>query len=93
MITINKYASQLEQVWDTVNWNRKFKNVIPSETPEIIFNSYDIQSVYEAEDYFHKYADLETEESSDDADIMIVRSAYLFSDSSGEKIAVIESFC
>ena len=83
MTTSNKQVKELEQVWDSINWERKFFGH-PSLEHEIVvtFSANHANEVEAAQKYFAS-TDEETEE--------LVRSVRLVNYSSGETIVVTES--
>ena len=82
-IISNAHVNELEQVWDSINWERKFFGH-PSLEHEIVvtFSANHAEEVEAAKKYFASTAE-ETEE--------LVRTSFLVSYSSGEHIVVTES--
>lgn len=77
-MTTETTPATLDELFDSISWDRKFSHHVPSEFTEL-FRSDDLD---EAIEYFAQNA----EEDSDQ-----VRAAYLFSDSLGQALAVNES--
>jgi len=84
MTTSNAHVNELEQVWNSINWERKNIGHPSSLEHEIVvtFSANHANEIEAAKDYFAK-----VEEETDE----LVRSAWLATYSSGEKIVVVES--
>jgi hypothetical protein len=84
MTTSNAHVNELEQVWESIAWERKTIAHPSSLEHEIVvtFSANHADEIEAAKDYFATH----TEETDE-----LVRSAWLASYSSGEKIVVVES--
>lgn len=87
-ITVNKYCKELEQIWDNLNWDRKFINCFCERDDEIvyIFHSYSLKEVKKAEKILK---DLPEEEFINQ-DTLVIRTAWLSSYNSGMTLVISE---
>jgi hypothetical protein len=87
MATIaNEFVKDLEKIWDSLKWERKFEHSTPSADILHVWHAYSQEEVSEAAEVL---ANLTEEEEIDGR--YIVRSAHLGSWSSGEAIVICES--
>ena len=84
MTTSNAHVNELEKDWESISWERKTIGHPSSLEHEIVvtFSANHANEIEAAKDYFTK-----VEEETDE----LVRSVWLASYSSGEKIVVVES--
>lgn len=86
-ITVNEFVSELEQVWNALNWDRKFEHSTPTDDIAHVWHSYSAKEVAEAKQVLET---LQEEEELENGTILI-RSAHLGNWSSGEAIVICES--
>ena len=84
MTTSNAHVNELEKVWESISWERKTIGH-PSSLEHEIVVTFSANHASEAE-AAKKYFATHTEETDE-----LVRSVWLASYSSGEKIVVVES--
>jgi ATP/maltotriose-dependent transcriptional regulator MalT len=85
-IIANEFVKDLEKIWDSLKWERKFEYSTPSANITHVWHAYSQEEVAEAEEILANLAEEEELEGR-----YIIRSAHLGSWSSGEVIVICES--
>ncbi len=87
MITVNEFVEELEEIWNKLEWGRKFERVIPEEDIKYVFHAYSREEVDQAREILGVLEEEGTDENGDE----VWRAAHLASYSSGEAIVITES--